>query len=365
MCLQVSTAPSLAGVLGSGPGIVVATYGRTGPTDLEFAWSNRGLVTVERRSRGNYTITAASVDGTGNAHVTVLGPGAPLPICNVISTSSANPGTKIKVRCWSAITGKVADAGFTVMFDSWRLTPPGSEYSVLTTNKSNKSHTPTNQFRAGIGAQPATVQRYAKGTYLVNFPGSTFSPNSGVMIVSATGGSPRYCNLGGWELVGPDTQVRVDCYTRTGTRSDSLFTLTASADDVSGQQATNSISAWFDTAAATASYQPLSPSYHYAGGGGADTFRLEAQPGRSTVVGANLVTAPLSHALVLVSGYGYNFALPEVPGHESTANRCAPGRAVLDNGTGQATFEVNCYTPAGYPVLASYTIAGGVLNLLL
>ena len=119
--LPMSAPPSQAGfVLTPDQGIVVVTYGRTSKTAVELTWASRGSVSVTRTSKGNYTILAPSVTGTGNSQLVVLGPGAPVPLCSVTSTSNANPGTKIKVRCWSAVTGSVADAGFSLMFNSIR-----------------------------------------------------------------------------------------------------------------------------------------------------------------------------------------------------------------------------------------------------
>lgn len=362
-CLQISAPPSSAGVaLTPSPGIIVVSYGRTNPTDLEMAWASRGPVSIERKSRGNYTIIAPYVTGTGNSQVSVLGPGAPLPLCNVVSTSDANPGTKIKVRCWNAVTGRTSDAGFSLAFSSVRVPLPSSSYTVLTTKKANKSHTPTNQFRADPGASPAFVTRHKRGTYTVTIPGTKFLPNSGIMTVSATGSSARYCNLAGWSTVDTDSLVRVDCYTRSGARSDALFTLSASTDDVLGMQGTESMAVWYDPAVHSTALEPLDDAYHYAGGGGTDLGRNELQPGRFTVVGGNIVPSPLMQGIAFVSGYGWNFGIPEAASHESTANRCAPGKVIADVLSHQATFEVNCYTPAGYPVSSPFTLSGTIIG---
>ena len=375
--LQWSGAPSEAGSIGPAPGVVVVNYGRTSPTDLEAAWSSRGVVSVQRTSRGNYSITAPNVTGTGNSQITVLGPGAPLPMCNVVSTSNANPGTKLKVRCWSATTGKTVDAGFSLMFTSYRVADPSNHYLVLTTNKASKSHVPNNQFNAVDATARATVTRLGKGSYKVTYPVSLRPSNGGILFVSATGNAARYCNLGGWDSLDDlgGIEARVDCFSRTGAKADSLFTLTASQGDVAGGSSeSQTMSAWRDRDAFGNEYTDLGTNYHWNGSSGTDRSRNEFQLGRSTVVGDNLLfmlpTRPTTErfpnpylSFVMVTGYGWN-PWPEVPGHEATNLRCAPGAAQLDFVARDATFEVQCYDPSGYPVNASYIIGAVLINLV-
>ena len=345
--LQVSAPPSGAGFLGPGPGAFAVTYGRTAPTDVEASWASRGIITVTRTSRGNYTIVAPAVTGQGNPQLTVLGPGAPLPLCSVVSTSNANPGTKVKVRCWSAATGKTRDAGFTLLYTSIRNPLAGNHYSVLTTNKSNRSHTPTNQFRAEPGAAPLRVTRLARGAYTVIIPNESF-PNKGILFVSATGSSQRYCNLADWFLSGSDINARVDCYSRTGARADSRFTLTATVADIFGDTSPNALSLLRNAGASyDSTWTEISGNYHWSGASGTDATRNEFQPGRSTIVGDNLWSDPSPAVFTMVSGFGSNF-------------RCSPGVTQTDSVSGDATFEVQCFTPAGYPVNASYTLGAVV-----
>lgn len=363
--LQFSSPPSDAGVLAPATGAFFVTYGRRTSTEIETAWASRGLLEVTRTSRGNYSITAPQISGIGNAQLTVLGPGAPLPLCTVTSAAASGTGTKVKVRCWSATTGKTADAGFSLFYNTGRYPLAGNHYAVLTTDKANRSHTPTNQFRAEPGASPLVVTRLARGTYKVTFPNENFPNNGGIMFVSAVGSSPRYCNLAGWFPTGPDATVRVDCYSRTGARSDSLFSLAATEGSIGGDSVGNGITVWRDYGSFTSTPATFGASYHWNGNGGTDTSRNDLQPGRSTVVGDNIVTGPASIAFALVSSYGWNFTWPEDPSHESTANRCAPGLVSTDLGTGDATFEVQCYTPSGYPAEASYTLGAGLISVVI
>ncbi len=364
--LQFSSPPSQAGVAGPSLGAFLVTYGRRSATEVETAWASRGLVEITRTSRGNYTLTASQITGAGNAQVTVLGPGAPLPLCNVTSTSVSSAGTKVKVRCWSAVTGKTADAGFSLFYNTGRFTLAGNHYAVLSTNKTNRSHTPTNQFRAAPSAAPLTVTRLARGAYKVTFPNENFPSNGAIMFVSAIGSSPRYCNLAGWLPDGSDVIARVDCYTRSGARSDSLFSLVATEGSLTGDTGPGGgLSVWRDYGAFTSTPATFGPNdYHWNGNGGSDSSRNEYQPGRSTVVGDNVVTGP-AIVFAMVSSYGFNFVWPEDPAHESTANRCAPGLVSTDLGTGDATFEVQCYTPSGYPVDASYTLGAVLISAVL
>jgi hypothetical protein len=366
LTLQWSGAPSQAGISGPAPGIVLVTYGRTSPTDLGLAWSNRGAVTVQRTSRGNYSITASAVIGTGNSQVTVLGPGAPLPLCNVISTTNANPGTKLKVRCWSATTGKTLDAGFSLMFTSYRTADASNHYLVLTTNKASKSHVPSNQFNAIDATAQASVTRLSKGSYKVTYPVALQAGNGGVLFVSATGNAPRYCNIARWDT--PEsfgiTAARVDCYSRTGAKADSLFTLTSTEGAVwGGLGEPQTMSAYRSNGAFGSDYTEIGSYYHSNGSGGTDSSRNEFQAGRSTVLSDNLLpilpTRPTPPAIVdpylsfvMLTGYG------------ATNARCAPGVAQLNVFTRDVTLEVQCYDPAGYPNDASYTIGAAVINLV-
>ena len=95
---------------------------------------------------------------------------------------------------------------------------------------------------------------------------------------------------------------------------------------------------------------------------------------RSTVLSDNLLptlpTGPspkissLYLPFVFVSAYGWN-KWPELPGHEATNNRCVPGLVQFNFFTRDATFEVECYDPAGYPVDSSYTIGAVLFSGLL
>ncbi|CAB4767173.1 unannotated protein [freshwater metagenome] len=362
--LQVSAPPSGAGFLGPSTGAFAVTYGRTAPTDVEASWASRGSITITRTSRGNYTIVAPEVTGQGNPQLTVLGPGAPLPLCSVIGTSNANPGTKLKVRCWSATTGKTSDAGFTLLYTSIRNPLAETHYSVLTTNKSNRSHTPTNQFRAEPGAAPLRVTRLARGAYTVIFPNESFPNNKGILFVSATRSSQRYCNLAGWFPSGSDVNARVDCYSRTGARADSLFTLTATETDIFGEASPNALSL-LRNAGTYDTLTDISGNYHWSGASGTDVTRDEFQPGRSTIVGDNLLSGSGAAVFTMVSGFGFNDSWPEPPGHDATNLRCSPGRTQTDLVSGDATFEVQCFTPAGYPVNASYTLGAVLISLVI
>ena len=351
--LQVSAPPSGAGFAGPGTGAFAVTYGRTAPTDVEASWASRGSITITRTSRGNYTIVAPEITGQGNPQLTVLGPGAPLPLCSVVGTSNANPGTKLKVRCWSATTGKTSDAGFTLLYTSMRNPLAGTHYSVLTTNKSNRSHTPTNQFRAEPGAAPLRVTRLARGAYTVILPNESFPSNKGIMFVSATRSSQRYCNIAGWFISGADVNARVDCYSRTGSKADSLFTLTATETDIFGETSPSALSLLRNAGAYGSTLTDISGNYHWSGASGTDTTRDEFQPGRSTIVGDNLLSGSGAAVFTMVSG------------HDATNLRCSPGRTQTDLVSGDATFEVQCFTPAGYPVNASYTLGAVLISLVI
>ena len=351
--LQVSAPPSGAGFAGPGTGAFAVTYGRTAPTDVEALWASRGSITIARTSRGNYTIVAPEITGQGNPQLTVLGPGAPLPLCSVVGTSNANPGTKLKVRCWSATTGKTSDAGFTLLYTSMRNPLAGTHYSVLTTNKSNRSHTPTNQFRAEPGAAPLRVTRLARGAYTVILPNESFPSNKGIMFVSATKSSQRYCNIAGWFISGADVNARVDCYSRTGSKADSLFTLTATETDIFGETSPSALSLLRNAGAYGSTLTDISGNYHWSGASGTDTTRDEFQPGRSTIVGDNLLSGSGAAVFTMVSG------------HDATNLRCSPGLTQTDSVSGDATFEVQCFTPAGYPVNASYTLGALLISLVI
>jgi len=335
--LQVSAPPSGAIPITS-PGSFFVTYGRRSPTDIETnaSWPS-GFVEITRTSRGNYTLFAASLSGAGNAQLTVLGPGAPLPLCSVTRTTVSSSGTTLKVRCWSATTGKTADAGFSLFYNSDRSLSAGRHYAVLTTSKSNRSHTPSKQFRAEPGAAPLTVTRLARGAYKVTFPAEDFPNNGGILFVSAAGTSPRYCNLAGWW--GTPVTAWVNCYSRSGSPADSLFSLLATEGNLGGYVSPGPFLSVFRPSYSTGNF---GYDWHFTGAGGTDTSRNEFQPGRSTVVGGNLAGG--GSLFAIVSTYG----LP-------TANRCAPGVIRVDSP--DVVFEVQCFTPAGYPTGdASYTL---------
>jgi hypothetical protein len=284
----------------------------------------------------------------------------------VVSTSNANPGTKVKVRCWSATTGRTSDAGFTLLYTSMRIPLAGNHYSVVTTDKSNRSHTPTNQFRAEPGAAPLRVTRLARGAYTVTLPDESFPNNKGILFVSATGSSQRYCNLAGWVPSGLDTNARVDCYSRTGARADSLFTLTATETDLFGDTGPMALSLWRqNNDSYSSTLTDISGNYHWRGASGTDTTRNEFQYGRSTIVGETLSPLFLAGAFTLVSGYGWNYDWPEAPGHDATNLRCSPGRTQTDEISGDATFEVQCYDTAGYPANSPYTLGAVFISLVI
>jgi hypothetical protein len=262
------------------------------------------------------------------------------------------------------------------MFTSNRVADASNHYLVLTTSKPNKSHVPSNQFNTVDASAFATVTRLGKGSYKVTYPLSLQPGNGGILFVSATGSVPRYCNLGGWdEPDGPGiTAARVDCYSRTGAKADSLFTLTSTEGDIGGGASTPlTMSAWRDSGEYSTDYSDIGARYHSNGSGGTDRSRNEFQPGRSTVLSDNLLpslpTRPSPKIVispylnfVLVSGYGWN-PWPEEPGHVATNLRCAPGLTQLDLFARDATFEVQCYDPSGYAVNASYTIGAVLVGL--
>ena len=179
----------------------------------------------------------------------------------------------------------------------------------------------------------------------------------------------------GWTTDALNVIARVDCFSASGNFADSLFMLTATEGDLVGGTDYRSISAYRNSLYATDEWDPFPSgpsSFHFNGASQIDKSRNEFQPGRSTVFGkgiGNVVAGPRPSILlgppmgfVIVSGYGWNFYWPETTsfGYEATNNRCAPGR--VDFVGEDASFEVQCYTPSGYPVNASYVIGGAVVS---
>lgn len=224
-------------------------------------FATRGPITFTRTSTGRYTFLAAGIIGKGNVQLSMWDVDGQLPICTVSSVTRLSGSTRVKVRCNSSTTGYASDAVFSLFYNSIHTVDPTIHHVELVTG-SSFSHTPSNQFRAsGVGR--ATVRRLSTGRYRVRIPNETFPSNLGVVMTSATGTNPRWCNPSEWAANGSSTDVFVECHRRGGTLADSTFSFMITDNTMLGRPEVPGGSAWSNEFGRGAAHSSVNASGHY------------------------------------------------------------------------------------------------------
>lgn len=203
------------------------------------------------------------------------------------------------------------------------------------------AYTPVLNYQYNSAGATNTVTRLATGSYAVRFP--SLKPGGGTALVSAYGGTTNRCKLLRWSGTNTGTTVYVNCYTRTGSPTDSLFT--ASFTNPGGGVA-NAAYGWNDQPGAALGV-PFTPSltYQYNSQGRPNTI-THNDTGVYIVRLPGLTMTKSTLEQLQVTAYG-------APAGDPSAY-CDVDASPGMNG-GQLTFEVGCYTASNAPIDSSFT----------
>lgn len=201
-------------------------------------------ITIDRAGTGTYWVRLHEVtNGLGNAQVVAYGPG--LARCKVAGWMTDGDQTSIGVRCHMP-SGTLVDSPFVVYYadEEW------SDGAYLWSSNATASHDamPAYSFNAAGGVN--RIDRTGVGIYRVRLGGILHS--SGHPLVTAYGTDASHCKPVGWGPIGFDTFVDVRCWSTTGARADSQFSLRYVDSDIFFDVGY----AWLDRPAPTAPYTP-------------------------------------------------------------------------------------------------------------
>lgn len=328
------------------------------PTIVQVTSDRAATATVSRTSRGSYTVTLGNVTGSkGNAQL-FMNHRTDQPvdaICSITSVAPSSTRTRIRVKCFDALTGRTTDAAdFAISYASRNITDSVGtvpSHFTLTSASATANHTPSTQFRSDTSASKAKVTRTATGVYSVRIPvgSDTYPAAEGVVFTTAVAtASARYCNPMSWNpdnSVGPDGQhsviVTVGCFARTGVPANSRFSMVLSLGNQYGLQLQGGAQwvpgPWSDTPAGT-----------YAFGWNPESYNQYA---RMTVLGEVVEAVTFNDLLTghsprmeayAVSGYGGN-------------QRCAVVSAGGGPGLLDASVTVQCRNSEGTEIEAGFS----------
>jgi hypothetical protein len=230
-----------------------------------------------------------------------------------------------------ALGGLAAVAALVVPAVAW-----GSGYGYVWADQpAAASYTPSSFYQTNSKGGTNTITRTSPGRYSVNFPKLASPGNGGTVNVTAYGGSANACEVTGWGGNGADgILVGVLCTDTNGTPVDSYFDATYDVPAARGKLGY----VWANSPTA-ASYTP-SAFYQFNSQGFSNT--IDRFGTGSYVVHLPGLGSAKSGGTVKVTAYG------------GSANRCKV-TSWGPNGTG-VDVGIQCYTAAGVPVDAYYTM---------
>jgi hypothetical protein len=186
--------------------------------------SAHGVNTVTRTATGAYTVRLAGlgVDG-GVVHATAYG--ADKTWCKVATLSVSAGDQTAYVRCFSA-DSVPADSQFTLSYTNLRSSSAPIAY-LESTRPFDATSAPDPAFSFNSQGGSNTITRTGVGAYTATL-GAMARPASSNVLVTAYGGLSGRCQAAGWNDVGADVQVRVQCTLPSGSPTDAGFSLTFS-----------------------------------------------------------------------------------------------------------------------------------------
>ena len=191
--------------------------------NLAYQWNSKKLTnTMQHVGTGSYQATLSGLTTTGGT-VLATGYGSGPERCKVAQWYHATSGLAVNVACFHA-DGSPADTQFTLSFMSNVLIGGASAWAD---QPYAQSYTPSQTYQYSSTGSTVTIGRTSLGTYNVSLP-SQPPYNKTAAFVTAYGTTPDYCNVGSWVPSNSnqyDTVININCYDRSGSPTDSFYTV--------------------------------------------------------------------------------------------------------------------------------------------
>jgi hypothetical protein len=162
------------------------------------------------------------------------------------------------------------------------------------------SYTPASEYSFNSSGAPNTIERYARGRYIVHFPGVASDSNAGTVAATAYGfrSHQAACKVEGFfDVTGGGIDTYVDCYSPTGEHVDARFSAAYAVPE-----ATNIAYAWYD--APVADTYTVDAFNSYNGWGGTITGHHLATGSYQVTIANAAETANLGTVKVTSVGLG-------------------------------------------------------------
>jgi len=231
--------------------------------------SLRGIISVSSNHTGFYAIffgAPGPVPG-GTIDITPYGKAG---TCAGGRYSPQGDNWRTTVDC-SSLSGAAQISYFDLAFAEPTSQPSGV-FDFALVRPAGPKLTGPDQFNSSHRAN--SVRHLGRGRYQITVPGPAVRGVTGTVKVTAIGGAAGDCEVAGWHGTAKGRLVDVDCFSATGARSDSAFTVTyLRHNNLLGLSDLTSAYAFANRPGQTGSYRP-SPQYSSQHGARVSVDRL-------------------------------------------------------------------------------------------